>query len=108
MSRDNRIHSFTLNPGASELIQQVKKGNKSKFVSNAITWYAKPREFITKKYEYHKIDGQTGETEYRIKILDICDLVEAQDSLLEKYQKVVMERNELRDKYANRFKFWKK
>jgi len=98
MSRDNRIHSFTLNPGASEIISKVNKGKKSRFVSNAISWYAKPREYVMKPHNYTNIDGDVVETEYEVKMFNISELVEAQDSILDKFTQVCIERDELRSK----------
>ena len=36
----NNLHSFTLNLPASMAVRSVDRGQKSKFVSKAITWYA--------------------------------------------------------------------
>jgi len=38
----NNLHSFTLWPKASEIVQRIKPGRKSQFVSKAIIWYDSP------------------------------------------------------------------
>ena len=40
MSQNNVLHSFTLTPGSSRVIQGIPKKQKSRFVSNAILKYA--------------------------------------------------------------------
>jgi hypothetical protein len=40
MSQNNILHSFTLTPGSSKVIQGIPKKQKSRFVSNAILKYA--------------------------------------------------------------------
>jgi len=38
----NNLHSFTLWPKSSEIVQRIKHGRKSQFVSKAIIWYDTP------------------------------------------------------------------
>lgn len=108
MSKRNHLHSFTLDPGASEFIHKIRKGDKSKLVSKAIQWYSKPREFIFAEVEYVSEDGEEKITKFMTKELDLRELLEQQDNLMEKMNKLGADRDKYKELYNNRFKFWKK
>jgi len=38
----NNLHSFTLWPKSSEIVQRIRHGRKSQFVSKAIIWFDSP------------------------------------------------------------------
>lgn len=40
----NNLHSFTLWPKSSAIVQKIKRGRKSQFVSKAIIWYDMPAQ----------------------------------------------------------------
>tara|TARA_B100000214_G_scaffold234291_1_gene171199 strand:- start:1394 stop:1750 length:357 start_codon:yes stop_codon:yes gene_type:complete len=85
----NNLHSFTLYPEASDHVQNIKRGRKSAYVSQAIIWYSKPREFVFKEEEYYSNfnDEKLGITEgvrtyqNRLEVYNISNLVAARDKL---------------------------
>ena len=85
----NNLHSFTLYPEASRHIANIKRGRKSAYVSQAIIWYSKPREYVFKEEEYYSNlnDEKLGITEgvrkykNRLEVYNISNLVAARDKL---------------------------
>jgi len=80
MSKDNRLHSFTISPIASDIITGIRKKRKSMFVSDAIVHYQKWRH--TDHTEL-KIDDYTGTTEMK----DLNLALEEKQKLLETWVK---------------------
>lgn len=94
MSKRNHLHSFTLWPKSSMIVDSVKNGKKSQYVSRAIAWYAQPREFIVREFEF---DDDSGRTYSRnVKLLDLSDLVEANAQLQVRYAEVCIELAEMK------------
>ena len=85
----NNLHSFTLYHEASKHVQNIKRGNKSAYVSQAIIWYSQPKEHVFKEEEYYSTlnDEKLGITEgvrtyqNRLEVYNISNLVAARDSL---------------------------
>jgi len=71
----NNLHSFTLWPKASEIVQRIKRGRKSQFVSKAIIWYDTPPGDLSRKMEAR---------------------IEAHEELMQRYSEVCREREELK------------
>lgn len=95
MSKRNHLHSFTLWPKSSMIVDSVKNGKKSQYVSRAIAWYAEPREFIVREYEY---DDDSGRTYSRnVKLLDLSELVEGNANLQKRYAEVCIELRDLKE-----------
>lgn len=91
MSKRNNLHSFTLWPNASNHVHNTQKGKKSQMVSKAIEWYNKPRDFIIKEYEYESsLDEEVKTYTRNIRLLDLSDLVEANDQLQKRYAKAMI------------------
>ena len=81
----NNLHSFTLNLPASKAVRSVPRGQKSKFVSKALTWYA---HFHCTSWIDN--DGNLWRTGQQIKrrFIDrrIIDFVDAHERLLDVVQ----------------------
>jgi len=71
----NNLHSFTLWPKSSEIVQRIKRGRKSQFVSKAIIWYDTPPGELSRKMEAR---------------------IEAHEELMQRYSEVCREREELK------------
>jgi len=71
----NNLHSFTLWPKSSEIVQRIKRGRKSQFVSKAIIWYDTPPGDLSRKMEAR---------------------IEAHEELMQRYSEVCREREELK------------
>lgn len=71
----NNLHSFTLWPKASEIVQRIKRGRKSQFVSKAIIWYDTPPGELSRKMEAR---------------------IEAHEQLMKRFSEVCREREELK------------
>ena len=71
----NNLHSFTLWPKASEIVQRIKRGRKSQFVSKAIIWYDTPQGELSRKMEAR---------------------IEAHEQLMKRFSEVCREREELK------------
>jgi len=111
MSKRNNLHSFTLWPKSSAIVEGIKSGKKSQFVSKAIAWYSGEREFIIKEYTYEStlegVEGLTPGTrtyERNIRLLDLSELVEANEQLQERFAEVCIE---LREMKKSRSFIWK-
>jgi len=91
MSKRNNLHSFTLWPKASNHVHNCRRGKKSQMVSKAIEWYNKPREFIIREHEYHsKMDDEVKTYTRKIRLIDLSDLVEANDQLQKRYAEAMI------------------
>jgi len=71
----NNLHSFTLWPKSSEIVQRIKRGRKSQFVSKAIIWYDTPPGDLSRKMEAR---------------------IEAHEELMQRYSEVCREREVLK------------
>ncbi len=87
----HRAQLFTLNPLAQRVIDRVKKNKKSAFVSQALVWYDKPRDFITDEYGM-------------IRRLNLADLVASRDRL----QAIVLEQADEIKELKKMKKWWRR
>ena len=53
----NNLHSFTLWPKSSAIVQKIKRGRKSQFVSKAIIWYDMPAQESAQAHAEVEVSG---------------------------------------------------
>jgi len=97
MARNN-LHSFTLWPEASKIIDSVRNGKKSEHASKSIVWFSKPRDFIVKEYEYENHDGEVKKYTRNIRLVDLSELIEANEKIQKQLTRVCIELRDERSK----------